>query len=894
MRLWRRIGAWLRALARRGRMEGEMEEELRFHLEARVEDLVRGGMEREEASRRAQMEFGGVERAKEECRDARGVNFLEGVAQDLRHAFRTLGKAPGFTAVAVLTRALGIAINATMFSLVSAYLIRRPPTYEPERVAVVSSVSPAPVFQPDAYPVSAPNYLAWRDSNRVFSAMTAADEYRTVSLTVQGQPGTPSRPEALRSAAVSVNYFSLLGVSPEFGRTFSDGEDQSGRDHVAILSHELWARQFASDPAIVGHTVRLNRENYTVIGIMPSNFRLLGYARDLWTPLTLSAEHQTPAARKDRSLQLFGRLKPGVTVEDARAELKALGRRAEESFPESEKGWGVVVRTLPDFLIYNFGIRSGLAIVMTAVGFVLLIACGNVAGLLLTRAAGRQKELAVRISLGASRLRIARQLLTEGLVIALLGGGTGLLFAIWGVDLVRAGMTFNEEVRAVPVVLDRTVLLFALGVSVVSAVLCGLAPALKASRTDVNANLKDQSRTASASQAHSRGRTILVTAEIALALFLLIGTGLLIRGIYMLEHQALGFRSVDLLTASVTLDSAKYKDAPRQLQFVRDVIPHIESIAGVEDVVATSDLPASGPDSVSFSIKGDAEQPSSQPLSTLDSVVSVDYFRTAGIPVLKGRAFTEMDDATAPKVLVVSQEFVHRHLHDQEPLGKQIRLQVSGGTGEWSEIVGVAGDVRTYSEASRYDPEVYEPLLQRPLSSFLLMIRTTRDPSSVAPDLRDAVSQVDEELPLDRVMSMPAVIERQKRGDKLFVVLLGVFAAMALILAAIGIYALIAYSVGQRTREIGIRMALGAGRGHVLRIILWEGLKMTGIGAAIGLVPALPLPKIFESVFFDLHLREPRLYFFVPAVIFAVAMLATYVPAWRATRVDPMVALRYE
>jgi len=593
-------------------------------------------------------------------------------------------------------------------------------------------------------------------------------------------------------------------------------------------------------------------------------------------------------------LQLFGRLKPGVTVEEARAELKALGRRAEESFPESEKGWGVSVRTLPDFLIYDFGIRSALAIVMTAVGFVLLIACGNVAGLLLTRAAGRQKELAVRISLGASRLRIVRQLLTEGLVIALLGGGTGLLFAIWGVNLVRAGMTFNEEVRAVPVGLDRTVLLFALGVSVLSAVLCGLAPALKASRTDVNVNLKDESRTASASQAHSRLRTILVTAEIALALFLLIGTGLLIRGIYMLEHQALGFRSADLLTANVTLDRAKYKDAPRQIQFVREVMPHIESIAGVEDVAATSDLPASGPDSVNLSIKGDVEQPSSQPLSTLDSVVSVDYFRTAGIPVLKGRAFTEMDDATAPKVVVVSQEFVHRHLHDQEPLGKQIRLQVSGGTGEWSEIVGVAGDVRTYSEASRYDPEVYEPLLQRPLPSFFLMIRTTRDPSSVAPDLRDAVSRVDEELPLDQVMSMPAVIDRQKRGDKLFVVVLGFFAVMALILAAIGIYALIAYSVGQRTREIGIRMALGAGRGHVLRIILWEGLKMTGIGAAIGLVPTLPLPKIFESVFFDLHLREPRLYFFVPAVIFAVAMLATYVPAWRATRVDPMVALRYE
>jgi putative ABC transport system permease protein len=888
MRLWKRAGAWFEATLGRARMECEMDAELRFHVEARVEDLVRRGLGREEARRQAHMEFGGVERAKEECRDARGVNFVEGVMQDLRHAFRTLRKSPGFTTVAVLTLALGIAINATMFSLVSAYLMRRPSAHQPERIMVVSSVNPGPVFQPDAYPVSAPNYLAWRAANHVFSEMTAADEYRTVTLTVQGQS------TALRGAAVSANYFSLLGVSPEFGRTFSDGEDQAGRDHVAILSHELWVQRFGSDPMVVGRTVRLNRENYAVVGVMPSDFRLLGYTRDLWTPLTLGAEDQAAAARKDRSLRLFGRLKRGATIEEARAELTALGRRAEESFPDNEKGWGVSVRTLPDFLTYNFGIRTALAILMTAVGFVLLIACGNVAGLLLTRAAGRQRELAVRISLGASRLRIVRQMLTEGLVIALLGGAAGLLFAVWGVSLVRAGMTFNEEVSAVPVGLDWNVVLFALGVSVLSAGLCGFVPALKASRTNVNANLKDESRSASAGQSHSRVRKILVTTEIALALFLLVGTGLLIRGIYLLEHQTLGFQVDHLLTASVTLDSARYKDATRQIEFVREVIPHIESIPGVEDVAATSDLPASGPDSVSFSIRGQVEQPSSQPLSTLHGVVSIDYFRTAGIPVLKGRAFTEMDDSKAPKVVVVSQEFVHRHLRDQEPLGKQVRLQASGGTGEWSEIVGVVGDVRTYSEASRYDPEVYEPLLQQALSSFLLMVRTRRDPSSLASDLRNAVGQVDEELPLDRVMSMPAVIDKQKRGDALFVVMMGVFAALALTLAAIGIYALIAYSVGQRTREIGIRMALGAGRGDVLRIVLWEGLKMTGIGAVIGLLPALALPKIFEAVFFDLHLQEPPLYFFVPAVIFVVAMAATYIPAWRATRVDPMAALRYE
>lgn len=462
--------------------------------------------------------------------------------------------------------------------------------------------------------------------------------------------------------------------------------------------------RFGSDPAIVGRTVRLNRENYAVVGVMPAGFRLLGYVPQLWSPLVLSAADQTVAARKNRSLRVFGRLKPGATLEQACAELKALGRRVEENFPESERGWGVAVRTLPDFLIYDFGIREGLAVMMTAVGFVLLIACGNVAGLLLTRAAGRQKELAVRISLGASRLRIVRQLLTEGLVMALLGGATGLLLATWGVRVVRAGMTFNEAVSAVPISLDRNVLLFALGVSLVSAVLCGLAPALKASRTDVNTNLKEDSRTASAGQSHSRLRTILVTGEIALALFLLIGTGLLIRGIYLIAHQNLGFRVDHLLTASVTLDNARYKDEPRQIAFVRDVIPHIQGIPSVEEAAVTSDLPATGPDSVTVHIKGQVEAPSSQPLSALDVVVSVDYFRAAGIPVLRGRTFTEMDDGTAPRVVIVNQEFVHQHLGDQEPLGKQIRLDVSGETREWSEIVGVVSNVKTFARGDTRRP----------------------------------------------------------------------------------------------------------------------------------------------------------------------------------------------
>jgi len=787
-----------------------------------------------------------------------------------------------------------------MFSMVSAFLLRRPPGREPERVAVVSSVNPTPGFQADANPVSAPNYFAWRDENHAFAETAAADEYRTLSLSSQGslpaadQTAATGQPEALRSAAVSPNYFSVLGISPQLGRTFADGEDQQGRDHVAILSHELWERRFGSDASLIGHTVRLNRENYTVIGVMPPNFRLLGFTPQLWTPLVLTAADQTTAAHHERSLFLFARLKQGVTLEQARAEFTTLAHRAEENFPESEKGWGVAVRTLPDFLVYTFGIRSALAIMMTTVGFVLMIACANVAGLLLARAAGRRKELAIRIALGASRLRIVRQLLTEGLVIAFLGGSMGLLLASWGVNFLRANLTFNEAISAVPLRLDWTVLLFALAVSLVSAVLCAIAPALNASRTDVNTSLKNESRAASAGRSQSRLRTVMVAGEIALALFLLIGTGLLIRGIYLIEHQHLGFQPDHLLTAGLTLDPAQYKDPSSQALFIRDVISRLQNIPGAEAVAAASDLPATGSNSVTLRFKDQPELPANQRLSTRDIVVTADYFHTAGIPVLRGRTFTEIDNATRHHVVVVNQEFVHRDLQDQEPLGKQIRLDVPGATPEWSEIIGVVANVKFYSEETRDDPEVYEPFLQRPLPSFSLMVRASSDPNSLASALRNTVAQVDAELPLARVMSMPAIIERQGGGDSLFVSMLGSFATLALILAAIGIYGLIAYSVGQRTHEIGIRMALGASNPDVLRMVLWQGMKMSAIGTAVGLVLALPLPKVFEAMFYGLHLSEPRLYFIVPVAIIAVAMLATYIPARRATRIDPMAALHQE
>jgi putative ABC transport system permease protein len=432
---------------------------------------------------------------------------------DIRLALRIVSKHLGFTGVAVLTLALGIAVNATMFSLVSAFLLRRPAFTDPDRVIVVSSVSPSGGFLPDANSVSPPNYLAWRQANDVFTDLAAADEFRTVNLVVpagasaqaalaganaQSQSAAVGQPESVRAAAITPNYFRLLSVSTQLGRTFADGEDQLGRDRVVILSHDLWVRRFAAAPAIVGRGVRLNRQDYTVIGVMQKNFQMLGFIPQLWTPLTLSPADQAADARKDRSLYLFGRLKAGVTLEQARARFVTLAQRAAEDFPEVEKGWGAAARTLPDFVIYTFGIRNGLSIMMTTVGFVLMIACANVAGLLLARAAGRRKESAIRISLGAGRFRIVRQLLTEGLLIAVLGGTTGLLLSYGGIKFIQARMAFNEYILAIPIALDRNVLFFGAAISLFSAVLCSLAPALKASRTDVNTGLKDESRSTSA------------------------------------------------------------------------------------------------------------------------------------------------------------------------------------------------------------------------------------------------------------------------------------------------------------------------------------------------------------------------------------------------------------
>jgi predicted permease len=882
--------SWFMQLFSRRRRYDDLTVSISEHIEERAEELMDDGMPRAQAEQTARREFGNLAMMEQRSREVWQWPTVESLIGDVRFALRQLIKSPGFTLTAVATLALGIAVNATMFSLVSAFLLPHLPGRDLENMVVVSAVNPDASFQPDTNRISPPNYSAWGKDTRVFSAVTAANEYLTGSVS-----GSAQQPEPVSYAAVSANYFSLLGVSPQLGRAFVAGEDEPGHNHVLILSHGLWERRFGADASIVGRTVRLNREDYLVAGVMPADFRLLGFEDQLWTPLTLTAADLAPSGRQNRYLYMFARLAPGITLQQARAQINLLAQQAEQDFPATEGRWGTSVRTLPDFLIHNFGIRTALALIMTVVGFVLLIACANVAGLLLTRAVSRQKELAVRMSLGASRFRLVRQLVTEGLVIALLGGGVGLLLTYLGIHVVRAGLSFNDAISAVPVRLDTNVLAFAALVSLLSAILSSVAPALKTSRTAINTDLKSESRGGTSGRAHNRLRVVLVGGEIAIALFLLIGSCLMIRGVYLLDHQELGFRHDHLLTAGLTLDKARYADASKQNQFARSLLTQMQQLPSVKVAALVSNLPASGLGSVSIHIKGQPQSRLNEQHTAADVVVTPDYFRAVGVSLLSGRAFSDGDQETTPRVVLVNQQFAHKYFQDQDPVGKQILLDIADAPSRWNEIVGVVSNVKSYSEDPRIDPEVYELYVQRPVASFSVMLRSTVDPTSLTPALRHLVADLDSELPLLRVMSMDGVIETQRSGNPLFSRLLGTFAFLALILSAIGIYGLIAYSVGQRTHEIGIRLALGAKQADISRMILRQGFKVAAVGLAIGLTLALPLPKLLNSVFQGMiPFGAPVIYPIVLAVMLMVVFCATLGPARRATRVDATKALRNE
>lgn len=889
---FRRMRAWVLRVAglfNKSKRDRELSAEMESHLQLHIEDNVRAGMTPAQARREAIMKLGGVEQTKENYRERRGLPMLEVFWQDLRFGARMLRKNPGFTLVAVLTLALGIAANATIFSFVSAVLYKRPPVYEPDRVMVVYGTSAAQGWGTSLNPVSAPNYFTWKRENRVFSDLAALEPYTSVNLTGKDDP------ERITANRATSNYFSVIGVAPELGRALANGEDQPGRDRVVLLDHTFWERKFGSDPNIVGKTIRLNGEEHAIIGVLPQRFQIMSFRSQVWLPLVLDESQQGAAARRSRTLYLFARSKPGVSIEQAQANMKTLGSLAAQSFPDTETGWDTRCLTLQEYIIHDFNANAAFVILLAAVGFVLLIACANIAGLLLARATSRGKEMAVRIAIGAGRMRIVRQLMTEALLIALLGTIAGLGLAVGGTQLLHNAFSFNEAIRMLDMRIDWRVLTFTSAIAVFSALLFGLAPALRAWAVEVFPTLKNDSTSVSAGKKKSRGRGVLVAVEVAMAVLLLTGAGILIKGFLEGLHRSLGFQPQHLLTAQITLPTSRYKEPAKQIEFYRELSGRLESTPGAASAAVTSSLPAAGAGFVSFLLKGQESLSPSDRSRARYYVVSPRYFETIQTSVVAGRVFAETDIASAQPVAIVTEKFVERFFPKGDALGKQIRIETSDASAtQWRQIVGIVQNVKSWPLNLIDDPEIYEPLQQHPAAEMSVVVRAAGDANSLAPGLREAVWSLDRDQPIGSVISMPDLLANETAPDFIFSKLMSIFAALALLLAGIGIYGLVAFSVGQRSQEIGIRVALGAEKKSIQRMVLLDGLKLAAIGGGIGMIGAFFLPRLFEAAFYDFHVLGGWLFLVVPGLIGAVALLACYIPARRAARVDPMVALRYE
>jgi putative ABC transport system permease protein len=813
-----------------------------------------------------------------------GWVWLETLWQDLSYGSRMLRKNPGFTFVATATLALGIAVNSSIFSVISGWLLKKPAVADPDRAVAVVATNPARALNRER--ISTVDYRAWRKENHVFADLAAADPFHDFSLTSSGEP------ERVTGMRVTANYFALLGVPAFLGRTFRPGEDQPGRDHVVVLDHGLWRRRFASDPNLIGQTVALDGEKYVVIGVLPASYRQVAYLSRLWTPLILASENPGSNARDARDVRVFGRLKPGVDLQRARAEISTLARRAEQSDPASEKGWGANVMTLQEFGIQEDVIRPGLILLMSAVALVLLIACANIANLLLARAAKRQQEIAIRTAIGAGRMRVIRQLLVESLLIALTGGCAGLVAAFWAIPVLRGTLNFNEYVGMIApdVTLDQRVLAFTCLISTASALVFGLAPAIRISSADPQNTLRQGGRTGDLRRCWASN--LLVGGQIALAMVLVTGAGLIIKATAEELGGDFGFDPNHVLTAAISLTDARYHDADRRFAFFERVAEKLGVIPGVEAAGIASSAPFAA-ERRTFAIQGQPDVPAAVRSKARYFSMSPGQFRVLNIPLIRGRVFRESDNARAPRVAVVNRVFAERFFPGRDPLGHSIR--VDHDAPDWSEIVGIAGNIKASDAPKEEDAQVYEPYLQVPMDPEMwVAVRTAHDPNVLARSLRSAIWSVDPDQPIARVLTISRLIDEQQGGDYLMDSLLAIFGAMALLLAAVGIYGVVAYAMAQRTHEIGIRMALGARRRDVLRSVIGKGMLLALVSAAAGLAAAAPLPNLFASMFEGFRVHGLALFFGVPVLLLLVVLIAIYIPASRAARVDPMEALRYE
>jgi putative ABC transport system permease protein len=876
----------LRSLFRRTDADQGLDEELWGHVARKTEQYVAKGMAWQEARRLALLEMGGVEHTKEKCCETRQVHWIHDFVQDLRYGGRMLRKSPGFLCVAVVTLALGIGANTAIFSIVNAVLLQTFPYPDPNQLVLIFNV---PLNQPDALSAfSYRDFTQCREQNRVFSEM-AGNSFHDLTLTGAGEPSI------VNTADVTPEIFALLSAKPLAGRTLLPEDGKQGAAPVAVVSENLWHSRFSSNPALIGQSITLDMRPFTVVGILPASFRYPDGAprQDAWISIAQDPLFgpllPQPASR---ALSGIGRLKPGVSLTQAQAEMNALGARLAKEFPAEDSGLTIRIVPYRQFVVGD--VKSPLLILLGAVGLVLLIACANIANLLVSRATSRGREIAVRMALGAGRARIVRQLLTESALLGLLGGVAGVLLAAWGVWSLRPFVP-SEVILINSIHVGGSVLAFALLLSLAAALAFGLAPALLATPSNLQGNMKEGGeRTGQRGGQHVR--SFLAIAEISLAMVLLVAGGLLIRSFALATRVNPGFEPKNVIEAEVSLPQFRYTTPEQWTAFSNELLARLHEQPGLRDSALAAPLPMDrqGAATFAFTIVGAAPLPPGKSPTADYATVSPDYFRVMQIPLLRGRFFSDQDSQSNPNVAIISETLARRYFPNQDPLGRQMRFGFPPNSNVSREVVGIAGDVRDVALSRKPGPAMYVPFAQAPLYGGEVVVRSSLSTASVTAGIRQAVRSIDKNLPVTDVESLDDAVGRSISQERFRTFLLGSFSAIALALAAVGVFGVTSYSASQRTHEIGIRMALGAERRDILRLILGQGTKLALFGLGIGLVAAFLLTRLMSSLLYSVSATDPVTFVSVTILLLAVALTACYIPARRAMRVDPMVALREE
>jgi putative ABC transport system permease protein len=873
---------WLIRLFSRRRLYGELSEEIREHLEEKIEELVADGMPRKEAGAAARRAFGNMTLTEEDGREVWRWPRVENMIEDIRYGLRVLRKSPGFAAVAVLTLALGIGANTAIFSVVNGVLFRPLPFRDPGRLMVVWHTPPQKSFPGvTKFVVSPANYLDWRDQNHVFEQMSAVG-FGSFNLTGMGQP------ESVEGRAVSADFFSVLGVQPVFGRRFLEEEDQPGHGNVVVISHEFWQTHFAGSKDVLGKQIKLDDKNYEVVGVAPTKFDFPFQAK-LWVPLAWTEKER--AVRGNHGYIVIARLKPEIDMKKAQSEMDTISARLAQEYPADDAGWGAVVLRLNQQMFQQVG--PALLVLFGAVGFVLLIACANVANLTLAKALGRRKEIAVRTALGASRGRIISLVLTETVLISVVGGALALLLAHFVIEAI-ADFIGPLLPLAVQIGLDGWVLGFTLAISILTGFIAGLVPSWHLTKTNLNESLKQGLGKTDADSSGGRARSIFVAAEVAISLVLLIGAGLMIRTLYLLRNANSGMDARNVLTVTLGISREKYATVTQQNGFFNHVLEQVRALPGVEFAGAVDSLPLQGGSTQPVAVEGQPVVPMADQPEVAVRLIAPGYLRVMGIPLKQGRDITEGDNANARPVILVSESFARRFWANENPIGKHVKLTFLPG--EASEVVGVVGDVRL-NGLSVTEPvqSVYHAMAQNPQTTFMrLAVRTGLPPANLISAVTEAIHRVDADEPVVGVQTMEAVVDESIAQNRLNMILLSAFAGLALLLASIGIYGVQAYSARQRTREVGIRVAMGAQPAEVFRLIIGQGLRLATTGIVIGLAASFGLTRLMASQLYGLSATDPWTFIGVSMVLLTVALAACFIPARRATRIDPVVALRYE